>query len=471
MTHGKTVLLLLIGLTMGSILINGAGCTEEPDSTFPVADADTDADTDSDSDADSDTDADPPGDVTVDLSFNVSGDIRSECSSGSPARPFGNAQAAYAAGSALPQLSYESLSNAVLSFYDDWKATYLGNSAACGADRYYVKANKDQFMSISEGHGFGMIIMAYLAGHDPEARIYFDGMVRFYQDHPSDENPTIMAWAQDVNCNSIGGVAGATDGDMDIAYALLLAHKQWGSGGAINYLSLGEALIDAIMESEVDNSGRWLLLGDWVSGGGYVNSTRPSDFMPGHMAAFELLKGDGKWLALRNSMYGIFADVQNNYADNTGFLPDFVREADSGPYPAEPDFHESAYDGDYYYNACRVPMRLAADYLVTGNNTSRDLLARINYFIQSSTDSNPESIAVGYTLEGAPLETTYTSWAFIAPFGPGAMVNSANQDWVNAMWNHLSSRDWQEAYYEDTIKLLSLIIMSGNWWAPQDVDC
>ncbi len=45
-----------------------------------------------------------------------------------------------------------------------------------------------------------------------------------------------MAWQQVKDksgkiINTPGDADSATDGDMDIAYSLLMAHRQWGSGG------------------------------------------------------------------------------------------------------------------------------------------------------------------------------------------------------------------------------------------------
>lgn len=44
-----------------------------------------------------------------------------------------------------------------------------------------------------------------------------------------------MAWFQTKSCTSAEGADSASDGDLDIAYPLLLADKQWGSCGAIDY--------------------------------------------------------------------------------------------------------------------------------------------------------------------------------------------------------------------------------------------
>jgi hypothetical protein len=60
--------------------------------------------------------------------------------------------------------------------------------------------------------------------------------------------------------------------------------------------------------------------------------------------------------------------------------------------------------------------------------------------------------------------------AFLAPLGVGAMV-SAEQSWLDAVWTTVANYEPDDSYYEDTLKLLALIAMSGNWWAPEAIDC
>ena len=45
------------------------------------------------------------------------------------------------------------------------------------------------------------------------------------------------------------------------------------------------------------------------------------------------------------------------------------------------------------------------------------------------------------------------------------MVDSSNQAWLDAIWKDLVAGGSQ-GYYEDSIKMLSMIVMSGNWWEP-----
>ena len=80
-----------------------------------------------------------------------------------------------------------------------------------------------------------------MAGADPSAKNTYDGLFNFYKDHRN-KHGYLMAWSQDKNCKSIDP-SSATDGDMDIAYSLLLADKQWGSNGAVNYLEEAQNMI------------------------------------------------------------------------------------------------------------------------------------------------------------------------------------------------------------------------------------
>ena len=60
------------------------------------------------------------------------------------------------------------------------------------------------------------------------------------------------------------GSASAFDGDADIAYALLLADAQWGSGGSIDYAREARTMIAGILESTIGPDSRLPMLGDWV---------------------------------------------------------------------------------------------------------------------------------------------------------------------------------------------------------------
>ena len=80
-----------------------------------------------------------------------------------------------------------------------------------------------------------MIIVALMAGADPLAKSTFDGLLKYYLEHPSKRSGVLMSWAQRIVCGH-DEESSASDGDIDIAYSLLLADAQWSSQGNINYL-------------------------------------------------------------------------------------------------------------------------------------------------------------------------------------------------------------------------------------------
>ncbi|KHF35575.1 Endoglucanase precursor [Paenibacillus sp. P1XP2] len=86
----------------------------------------------------------------------------------------------------------------------------------------------------------------------------------------------------------------------------------------------------------------------------------------------------------------------------------------------------------------------------------------MNAWIKSKVNGNPGSIKDGYKLSGSVVGS-YNSGAFYAPFGVSAMTSSANQSWLNSIWSKTAGSS-NEGYYEDSIKLFSMIVMSGNWW-------
>jgi len=388
-------------------------------------------------------------------------------------RPFASHPMAYTSGSIRPNhLSQAALDQAVADFYDAWKAEYV--TEACGAGRYVVLTHVGSGnLTVSEGHGYGMMLAALMAGHDPDAQTIFDGMYAYFAEHPTELHDHLMAWNQNTACSDVDGQDSATDGDLDIAFALLLADKQWGSCGRIDYKAAALDVLADIFDGEVDATYSYTLLGDWStpSEPSYYASTRSSDFMVDHFFSFAMASGDSNWIHLCNSLYAVVASMQTNYSSGVGLVPDFIVNPATSPAPAAPGFLEGSTDGMYSYNACRVPWRLATDYVTNGDSRAKTALDKINSWIRTKTSNDPSAIGAGYKLNGDAIPgTDYHSLAFIAPMGAGAIVNSTNQAWLNDVWDEVAGTPLSaEGYYENTLKLLSMIVMSGNWWAPEKV--
>jgi endo-1,4-beta-D-glucanase Y len=392
-----------------------------------------------------------------------------------PLRPFPQ-HTKYAVGSILPSHATQAQrDDAALSFYQKWKAKYLVPSKTAG--QFYVLVDEEQGtgkgpkkISISEGHGYGMLIAAFIAGADPQARELFDGLWRFARAHPSRNNPRLMAWMQVTGeIDSPGGDDdSATDGDLDIAQALLLADAQWGNAGPVHYRDEARALIAAIKGDEI-NAKTWTTkLGDWTEAGDKMFfSTRLSDFMPSHFRAYQSATDDADWSRVIDAGYAMLDGVQSRFASKTGLLPDFVIALDKSPRPPAGKHLEGKHDGHFSYNACRVPLRLGLDFLLHSESRAKAALMPMNAWVKGATGGRPGRIVAGYDLGGKILDRDDRSMAFTACFGVGAMCDVAHQDWLDALWDHVvASDDPGDRYYARTLKMLCLLAMSGNWWSP-----
>lgn len=385
-----------------------------------------------------------------------------------PSHPF-PVHSVYAASTIKPNnYSQAQLDDETASFYDAWKAVFLKNDCV-DPDQYYVLRG-DGALTVSEGIGYGMMITAYMAGHDANARAYFDGLYKWYDAHPSILTPQLMDWQQ-VTCMDLPNDSdnAASDGDIDIAFALLLAHAQWGSGGTIDYLSEVQAMIAAIMQAEVHPATLTVMLGDWCDQDDplHYNSTRTSDFIMDHFKLFACVANDPAWNTVVDNCYTLMEEMRTDYSPSTGLMPDFIINVDGIPEPSGPDFLEDPNDGGYFYNACRVPWRVGVDLLINGDERARTTVTAINTWLIAETSGDVSAIANGYTLGGTPIEEELDA-AFLGPFTVGAMADPGHQSWLNELYAELlTNNDVSDtAYFANTLKLLSMIAISGNYWVP-----
>lgn len=381
--------------------------------------------------------------------------------------PFGTHGAYVTDGVIFPGGGASALDDATSSSYDQWKARYLEPACVPGQVRVKTTPATGPY-TVSEGHGYGMVITAVMAGYDPDAQRIFDGLYGYYDGHPSSGDDGLMAWAQDADCNDVQGSDSATDGDLDIAYALLMADRQWGSDGDVDYRAEAQRIIASILASEVHASGS-VLIGDWAGGGdSHETGTRLSDLMPDHFKAFARASGEARWTDVADKSYAIIDYLQQNDAPATGLVPDFATGATGqAPSPAPANWLEADTDGAYSWNACRVPWRIASDYLVTGDPRAREAVRRLEAWARDTTGDDPASVRDGYQLDGTAIGTA-PEIAFVAPLAVGAMIepeSGSNQAWLDALWSFVVDTDAGD-YYGDSIKLLSMIVLSGNWWTP-----
>jgi endoglucanase len=375
----------------------------------------------------------------------------------------------YTKGTIKPDLvSQTQMDDSVLSFYKLWKERYINDDAGDGQFYVWVEGSVGGNQCVSEAQGYGMMIVVLMAGADSSAHTTYNGLFKYFKSHPSKRSPSLMAWAQKENFKDYETTS-ATDGDMDIAYSLLLANTQWGSKSKINYLGEARQVIAAIAAQEINQTTFSILLSNAVTNesNDYFD-TRSSDFMPSHFKCFSRFSKDALWTKVINNTYRLFEFMQEKYSPDAGLLPDFIEHVGEEPLPARRMYLESKHDGAYSYNACRDPWRIATDYILYGDKRAKSMVQKINNWVKETSGGNPTNIFAGYSLAGDGIRgRDYEAMSFIAPLAVSAMVDPTNQVWLNKLWDYIFSFDIDQFdCYGNTIKMLNTIILSGNYWDP-----
>jgi endo-1,4-beta-D-glucanase Y len=374
----------------------------------------------------------------------------------------------YAAGTIRPSnFTQAQQDQHVRNFYDYWKSNYLvaaGHNSA-GKALYRIAFGKGSDVTVSEGQGFGMVTVALMAGYDANAQSLFDGLWYYARQYPSAMNRNLMSW-KTQNGAMVGGNNSAFDGDIDIAYGLLLADAQWGSTGTVNYLAEAKKVIEAIKISTIGTTSYLPKLGDWtadISSPYNQYTPRSSDFMPAHFRSFYDATQNAAWLTVIQKSQNAIDSIQTHYSASTGLLPDFLTNCDKACQPAYAGFLEGGNDGAYYYNAGRTPWRLGLDALLNNDTKSKAQVLKMVRWLARNTANNASNIKAGYQLNGTPIGYYSTSF-FIAPFGVGAMLEANQQSLLNSIYALVYNK--RENYYEDSVNMLNLLIMTGNYWKP-----
>jgi hypothetical protein len=376
--------------------------------------------------------------------------------------------------------------NDVMTAYTKWKADLVTSNGAGGFQRVQrtssdgVNANTPLNSTVSEGIGYGMIIAVYMGDHT-----LFDNLWKYEQLH-LDPNG-LMNWSIDAsgNTTSSGGMTlgggAATDADEDMAWALVMADKQWGSAGALNYANLAKTLIQAIWNHEVYSS---KLAGPGDSWGptNLFNDVNVSYFAPAYYRLFKQVDTDSthNWDAVTQTVYDtifcdksgtMFCNVLNTNNKNTtnGLVPGWATNtggmSSAGPYY-------------YQYDACRTPFRIGVDWCLNsvaasgaaaGLNPSRaqQYVALTSSFFSGVGVAN---IVDGYNMDGTVNSSAHPvsqgqSAAFIGPAAVGAMNSASNQSFVNSAYGLVKTDTLLVggAYYEESWTVMSLLMLTGNF--------
>jgi endo-1,4-beta-D-glucanase Y len=368
----------------------------------------------------------------------------------------------------MPSASQSSRDAAVEKAYDSWKSTYLIHG--CASNEYYVSTKGDGDATnngpVSEGQGYGMNIVPLMAGYDASAQTEFNGLWQLVQDH--EDQYGLMEWQLDgKSCNYYSGGTpdGATDGDLDIGYGLILADEQWGGykQAALTWLSNfynHDVASDGHLKCEDDDS--------------TADDSRPSDYMIDHLRAFAAYDPSHDWNKVVTKTESIVSEFTAAHSANYGLMSDFIRGANgTSPTPAAANYQEDQPDNIVGYNSIRVPWHLGTDALENGTSvaaTSYATAVKESKCLKSFSGGKPGSVWPHMNLNCTGFDSSPDVGDTQAEeagdsVGPAAMA-SGDQAWTDAIWNQLATNPFGDGYYGETIKMLVYVVMAGDYWNP-----
>jgi len=339
--------------------------------------------------------------------------------------------------------------------YQKWKTDLLTADGAGGFLRVKRPNSGTQVNSSnSEGIAYGMEIAVYM---DDQAT--FDKLWQYEQIHRGANG--LMDW----EISPTGGVLGAgaaSDGDEDMAFALVMADKKWGGQGSLSdtYLNHAKKLIDLIWQHEVDHTRNDVLMpGDQFADGQVINI---SYFAPAYYRIFGQVTGKtAEWNRSVKASYDALEAALNATNKNTtnGLVPAW--STPSGVPTVPPN---SSHPIHHQLDSCRTPFRIAQDYCWFAEPRALAYLQKINAFHASVGALN---LVDGYNLDGSPYPgATLHLAAFVGGAGVGAMATPEHAKLRDEAYAGIAG--WQSLlggslYYNESWSMLSLLMMSGRF--------
>jgi endo-1,4-beta-D-glucanase Y len=309
-----------------------------------------------------------------------------------------------------------------------YKARFIvdGGGAVAG-DTLRVQRPDNANDTVSEGIGYGMLFAVYL-----NDQTTFDKLWKYEGAHVNTPNG-LMNWHINSNgTTASGGTNSATDADEDMAFALVMADKQWGG-----YTTVAKALLAKILMFDFGTDGT-------IKGGDHFVAVNPSYLAPAYYKIFSTYTGDAGWDAALAKTYDILAAAANA---NTGLVPDWV-SGRTGP--------------DYTYDATRTPFRVALDACWFGDARALAFSQKIAAFFAKIGAAN---IKDGYQQDGsASANGLYTNATFIGPAGVAAMAGNQPTLLSDAyVYTAGVTSAGTDNYYNLSWAMFSTMMMTGNF--------
>ncbi|HVY40453.1 MAG TPA: glycosyl hydrolase family 8, partial [Polyangia bacterium] len=342
--------------------------------------------------------------------------------------------------------------------YTKWMADLVTSDGAGGFLR--VKrpnsSGAEVNSTVSEGIGYAMLLAVY--ANDQTSFDKFWKYANLWLDGNG-----LMNWYINAAGTQVLGTGAASDGDEDMAFALVMADKRWGGQGSLSttYLAAAKKLIDAMWQHEVDHSRNNVLMpGDQFADGSVINI---SYFAPAYYRVFARVSGNTGWNQTVETTYTVLAatlNAQNGNASN-GLVPAWSTPAGVPMAPAG-----TSNPTNHQLDSCRTPFRIGQDYCWNAEPRALSYLQKVGGFYSGVTVA---AMVDGYDLNGTPHAQFVTAGgpraaSFVGGAGVAAMATGSTYAQLrdDAYTSLATLTDLAgSVYYQESWTALSLQMMTG----------
>ena len=177
----------------------------------------------------------------------------------------------------------------------------------------------------------------------------------------------------------------ATDGDLDISYALVQADRKWGSNGTTNYANELKDILNSIFQFRVLELNNKLTLlpfnsQKWKG----LEILNPSYFSPAHYKLFSGYNPSNNWGRLANDTYDTLEAIRSN----VGLYPDWI-VYDYNTNQFRDAQGESGQGAHYFgYDAFRIFWRIGLDHAMFRTPRATATLQKVKDFYEREMRSN-----------------------------------------------------------------------------------
>ena len=333
----------------------------------------------------------------------------------------------------------------------------------------------------SEGMSYGMMIAVQVDLHDQFDHLW--NFAKAYMQYPADSEVSAWrhyfkwqgrvdttdpaSWAVTYDATTVP----APDGDEYFAAALYLAHRRWGSGGAINYLEEANAITSAMLHNEatpgtdavaprypiIDPTENMVTFVPYGNSNGFSD---PSYHLP---AFYDLFAEDGpeadsdRWRSVAETSRDYL--VRSAHA-TTGLHPDYAGFDGVGVAGGQQHDH-------FRYDAWRVVMNMAVDYAwFSRDRRMRLQVEKYHEFFVSSGNMGENNVNEAlFQLDGQLSgDGGNGSTALTATLAAGALASQRDDRarFVSAAWN-VSQQQNLYRYYQESVYLLGILNVAGKF--------